>query len=760
VIIEGGSYSAGWWWAGHVKNTEKNERWQVMEVEGLSGQTIEEYFKQMHAASKGTNCKNYFEQWNINLCKGEKLTDEQWQECHAVARKNHGLAGQPFFRIRHTKREPDGSLQEHEHCFTLNIDIEKMRAIPHPLSARTREQTSRELERKFGLTPVQSVLVPNRDGPRPERRAKKYERFRGAQTGIDPHGIDREARAIKERSDNGQSFKAGLEAAGYVLAIGRRGFVIADQAGDIHNLPRRLGMKVEDVRAFMADVDPKTLPTAAQATRIQRGREAAQEGRRRQKGGIDTVEPRPSHMRTGGPENGRERPSAPVQDQPGNSASKRQTTVSEMRGAWEQARDAGDLIAGLSAKKITLARVSADDAKANEQARKVASALGRFEPRLKEGEIVAVNQRGRVYRFDKRTTGLPAKAVKERMAGVDAGFLLSVEATKAAIKAASREAWIKTKQTERDKARPASWIEQKIIDCDRQARLVGVAAERNGEAVHLRGNEAFAEGLHQAGITIVRVTGFDASVVLDALRQDEDRAREIARSNGVARKSRTYARVKEGELAAVTRQGDVYRLNPQKLHLAGIERRLVDARPPAISSTVPPSLPSVEDARAAFRFERQHKEALWAQRRADNEARRALRSESREVARQRHVAANTIRRGARQTIAEGKAIARAGVGIVGKVARLAKSLSPQGLISGLGNIMASPSKPTELERTVAPKVAKENQERAADLAAYFDNKDRLDDLLRGISRDDAERMRQRRERGDNDPVDRGRERDR
>jgi hypothetical protein len=265
VIIEGGSYSAGWWWAKHVQNTEKNERWQVMEVEGLSGSTIEEYFKQMYAVSKGTKCTNYFEQWNINLAKGETLTEPQWQEAHEIARKNHGLEGQPFFRVRHTKREPDGSLQEHEHCFTLRIDIQRMKAISDSLTAQIREQTSRELEIRYTLQRVKSVLVPNRDGPRPERRAKKYERFRGAQSGIDPHGVDREARAIKQRSDNGQSFKAGLEAAGYVLAVGRRGFVIVDQAGDIHSLSRRLGMKVAEVRAFMADVDPATQGGVAEA---------------------------------------------------------------------------------------------------------------------------------------------------------------------------------------------------------------------------------------------------------------------------------------------------------------------------------------------------------------------------------------------------------------------------------------------------------------------------------------------------------------
>ena len=256
MIIEGGSYSAGWWWARHVQDVEKNERVEVMEVEGLDGQTIEDYFRQMYACSKGTNCTNYFEQWNINLPKHESLTDPQWKEAHDIARKNHGLEGQPFFRIRHTKREADGTLHEHEHCFTLRIETEKMKAISNSLSARTREQTARELEQKFGLTSVRSVLVANRETLRPARLAKKYERFRGAQSGINPHDIDRELAGIKQRSDNGQSFKAGLNAAGYVLAKGdRRESLIIDAAGHQHSLSRRLHMRVAEVREFMRDVD-------------------------------------------------------------------------------------------------------------------------------------------------------------------------------------------------------------------------------------------------------------------------------------------------------------------------------------------------------------------------------------------------------------------------------------------------------------------------------------------------------------------------
>src|SRR6516162_2721110 len=147
-------------------------------------------------------------------------------------------------------------------------------------------------------------------------------------------------------------------------------------------------------------------------------------------------------MRTGGPENGREGHSEPRNDEAGKSASKPPATISTMRKAWKQANDAKELQAQLSARNIRLACVSADEARACEQQRAVANQRGRRSgPLLTGGEIVAVDQRGRVYRFDKRTTGAAANAVRERLAGVDAGFLSSVETTKAAIKAASRAAW-------------------------------------------------------------------------------------------------------------------------------------------------------------------------------------------------------------------------------------------------------------------------------------------------------------------------------
>lgn len=94
------------------------------------------------------------------------------------------------------------------------IDVEKGVALSDSLTARIHEQTSRELEVKFDLEHGKSILVPDRDFDRPERGPKKWETFRGAQTGLDPKETKAELTAIRECCDNGTSFRAALEDTG------------------------------------------------------------------------------------------------------------------------------------------------------------------------------------------------------------------------------------------------------------------------------------------------------------------------------------------------------------------------------------------------------------------------------------------------------------------------------------------------------------------------------------------------------------------
>ena len=147
------------------------------------------------------------------------MTPAQRDEAIETLERNLGLTGQPRFVVEHQKEG-----RTHWHVVWSRIDTEKMQAIPDSLTAVIHERTSRDLEIRFDLERGQSVLVANREHERPERRPQKNETLRAAETGVDLETVKADAQAARQRADNGQSFRAALEASGdYVLARGDTG---------------------------------------------------------------------------------------------------------------------------------------------------------------------------------------------------------------------------------------------------------------------------------------------------------------------------------------------------------------------------------------------------------------------------------------------------------------------------------------------------------------------------------------------------------
>ena len=140
---------------------------------------------------------------------------------------------------------------------------------------------------------------------------------------------------------------------------------------------------------------------------------------------------------------------------------------------------------------------------------------------------------------------------------------------------ASRAAWKDEQHTEQDMARPLTGIETTIAEA-LASTMTGIE---------------FAAALDRAGLTITRATEADQRA-LDALRRDEDMARLAAEVNREAREPHFFAKLEPGDFAAVTRGGDVFRLNPTALDFEEAEQRLAD---------VQPRLPTVVEARAAQR---------------------------------------------------------------------------------------------------------------------------------------------------------------
>jgi len=273
VVIKGASRRNIGFWAGHLRDTKKNDRAEIVDKRGLIADDLRGMMREMRDDATGTRCQNFMYIASFNPCENETLTEQQWQRAFEIFEKERGIPeGQPRIVIEHEKKG-----RVHRHVVWDRIDTEKMRAFPDSLDLKVCEAAKHEIERELGLQRTPGLL--NRDPalPPPQRNPPSWEMFRGQKSGIDPRDLKAEVTAIFRESGSAGDFIAGLEAHGYQLCQGdRRGFVILDRAGDTHSLARRLdGINAKQLAAFMDGVDRAALPGVSQAREKHQDRKIA-----------------------------------------------------------------------------------------------------------------------------------------------------------------------------------------------------------------------------------------------------------------------------------------------------------------------------------------------------------------------------------------------------------------------------------------------------------------------------------------------------
>ena len=265
MIIKGNPAGSVRFWSKHLLRDDTNERAEVKEITGLLAEDLPSALREMKAiADQSRSHGNFMYQANINPRDDEHLTPEQWKEAVDTLEKNLGLEGHQRVVIEHVKHG-----RQHYHIIWNRVDVDTLRVADMGGNWPIHEATARQLEARFGLTPTPT--------PTPDKIAEKksapelYEIRAAERSGIDPASIKTELTELWKRTDSGQAFAVAIEKHGFILAKGdRRDFCIIDEAGDAHSLARRLdGVKAKDVRERMADVDRDSLPSVADARKIQ-----------------------------------------------------------------------------------------------------------------------------------------------------------------------------------------------------------------------------------------------------------------------------------------------------------------------------------------------------------------------------------------------------------------------------------------------------------------------------------------------------------
>jgi hypothetical protein len=257
MIINGGSRSNAAFFAKHLTNGEANESVTLCGMRNLAATNIPDALREMGAVASGTLCKNYFYHANINPTDNELLTHEQWAVVVDMLERYLLLSGHARFVVEHQKKG-----RTHRHVIWSRINVSTMRAAVMSDDYAKHQAAARELEAAFGLTSVASVLGPKRStSPRPARRPRTWETFRGQESGIDPIAMTKTLTQLYHECADGAAFAAAIAEHGLTLVKGRASVCIRDAAGHLHSLARRLHhVSASELRAFLRDLPIAPMP--------------------------------------------------------------------------------------------------------------------------------------------------------------------------------------------------------------------------------------------------------------------------------------------------------------------------------------------------------------------------------------------------------------------------------------------------------------------------------------------------------------------
>jgi hypothetical protein len=706
MIAKGNFHSGGVALAAYLVKAERGERGELIDMRGFGPiSDLRDGFRiEQIRARDGTMAEKPFFHVHFRGVDGEglKLSRDNWKEIADRCDKALGraMADQPRATSLHIDRKTGDMHMHIGYSLVRENDDGQLYVQKLGLYKNKLKGLAREIEKDYGLK-----IVSNERQPGDLARAAGRDEFEESRRlGTDLKAIRAAILGSFEKSDNGKSFRAALGAQGYELANGDRRdcFVVIDHAGGQHALNKKLiGMTLAETRNRLGDLDRSQLPSVDRAKVLQEQRQLAREIGRKQEQRVD------------GPGQGTKLPDGEREAQPAIKPLGK--TAGEIRMAWSLSRSGQDFARGIEDRGLILVHVCAEEARASERAHAFAKAINRQNRALKEGFAV-VDQRGNVTQIDQRVTGDLRAEIDKRLGSIDPASLLSAGDAREVMREANRADWAGQQRDKRDSERPATGIETAIAGA-LKATMTGYE---------------FAGALDKAGLTITRATAADVQA-LEALREGD----RLAAAGGIEVSGQRFAKLEIGDLAAVTKSGEVFRLNPAKLDFVEIEQRLAD---------VQRRMPSVTEARAFNQITREQTAELWAERRAENIARRIARAEARDADRELRAAAATAQYEKQEVIETAEQAVDTGARATGRVLGGLASLAGK-MFDFLSDMIAPPTPPTPEQAERMVQAAEERQEQAAIIESAAEREALFEQLRRQMKHDDAEQqLREQRDR--------------
>lgn len=260
--------------ATHLLNEHDNEYVEIADLRGAIADDLHGAFAEWEAeASAMTKCQNYLYSLSVNPDPSQgPMPRELYDDYLNRVEQALGLVGQPRAVVFHIKEDRNGELREHCHAIWSRIDVQEMKAIHMPFDHDKLMTVTRQFAREHDIE-----LAPGyhrlEDRRRENYRQKSlYEKFQE-----DSVGLMREERMalvteLWKGRDTPQTFVEALEYHGYILASGKRPFVLVDIYGQTNSLPKLVDDKTANTKAIReflgAHYTDDTLPSVDEAKKL------------------------------------------------------------------------------------------------------------------------------------------------------------------------------------------------------------------------------------------------------------------------------------------------------------------------------------------------------------------------------------------------------------------------------------------------------------------------------------------------------------
>jgi hypothetical protein len=242
----------------------KNERSATLGFWNLDAPSLDSALFRMDMTAAGGKAQRHILHLNMRAAPGEYLSPEQWQQAADMMISALNAENKQAALVMHWN--PDGTT--HAHLVINRASLDGGKVLDLWRSHEKCNLVRLEIEREFNLQRTRERRP--KEQQRDNSRKNEPENQQARRTGEKAHEIRDTIRQAMEQSDSGKGFQQAMLEAGLFVAKGdRRDFVAVGPEGGLYSINRATGLKAEQVRERLADLDPEKLPSVDEAKTMQ-----------------------------------------------------------------------------------------------------------------------------------------------------------------------------------------------------------------------------------------------------------------------------------------------------------------------------------------------------------------------------------------------------------------------------------------------------------------------------------------------------------